>query len=99
MHLDTDLLTVTVRLDPREDGGLRVSSTTLRGLHLAGADRDRVWDMIAPAITLLLERNHGVKVASVRPTRTLEEACAKLPGDLDLHVEAERVFVVELLAA
>lgn len=99
MHIDTDLLTIAVTLEEREDGGLRVSSRSLQGLHLAGADRERVWGMIPSAITTLLELNHGVRVQSVRPTKTLAEACAKLPGDVEVHVEPERVFVVELLAA
>ncbi len=53
--------------------------------------------MIAPAITSLLERNHGVKVASVRPSKTPEEAFKALPHDVDMHIE--RQFVIELEAA
>lgn len=90
-------IVVGVTIEERSDGGIRVSSRDLRGLHLSGLDRDHVWCMIAPAITSLLERNHGVKVASVRPSKTPEEAFKALPHDVDMHIE--RQFVIELEAA
>lgn len=92
-----DPIVVGVTIEERADGGIRVSSRDLRGLHLSGADRDHVWCMIAPAITSLLERNHGFKVASVRPSKTPEEAFQALPHVVDMHVE--RQFVIELEAA
>lgn len=92
-----DPIVVGVTIEERTDGGIRVSSRDLRGLHLSGSDRDHVWCMIAPAITSLLELNHNVRVASVRPSKTPEEAFKCLPHDVDVHVE--RQFVVELKEA
>lgn len=93
----SNLIVVGVTIEERSDGGIRVSSRDIRGLHLSGSDRDHVWCMIVPAITSLLERNHGFKVASVRPSKTPEEAFQNLPHVVDVHVE--RQFVVELAEA
>ncbi|QIF81902.1 hypothetical protein [Brevundimonas sp. 'scallop'] len=90
-------IVVGVTIEERNDGGIRVSSRDLRGLHLSGADRDHIWCMLPAAITSLLERNHGVKVVSVRASKTPEEAFQNLPHVVDMHVE--RQFVVELADA
>lgn len=97
-------LVIAVTIEDREDGGVRVSSRELIGLHLAGRDREAVWNMIPSAIKVLLERNHGKKVESVRPSVTLEEAVKALPKDVHMHVVQkphveQKSFVIELVAA
>ena len=94
-----DPLVIAVTIEDREDGGVRVYSRDLRGLHLAGSNAETVWEMIAPAITTLLERNHNLKVACVRPSKSPEEAFSELPNDVHMHVEHEKRFVIELEAA
>lgn len=47
--------------EPRADGGVRIWSRSLKGLHLAGADAGIVWqDMLPEAIKTLLVANEGV---------------------------------------
>lgn len=41
---------VIIHLLPREDGGLRISSPTLRGLVLSGSDAAKVLQDVLPAI-------------------------------------------------
>jgi hypothetical protein len=47
---------ITVRLTPREDGGLRVSSDELPGLILSGSDEIIVLRALGDAIVQLLRR-------------------------------------------
>lgn len=48
---------ITLRLLPREDGGLRIVSDDVPGLILSGADQSAVWRDLGPAIEALLKRN------------------------------------------
>lgn len=48
---------ITVKLCPREDGGLRVYSTDVPGLHLSGADPQAVMACILTAARELLRLN------------------------------------------
>ena len=53
---------ITIMYQPRGDGGLRVKSDDVPGLHLSGADPDEVWADIKPAIEMLFRDNHGIEV-------------------------------------
>lgn len=50
-------MNVTLRLDYREDGGLRVSSPDMPGLILSGEDRDAVMRQVIPAIDAIREHS------------------------------------------
>lgn len=96
-------IVVKVTLHEREGGGLRVSSSSLPGLILSGADRQAVFDKIGPTIQVLLRRQ-GVQPVTVECATSVEEVLRKTPPcDLDMHVRSfatqdhEEEFVVELL--
>lgn len=55
-------LIVSVTFEDRGDGGLRVHSDDVPGLYLSSADRDAVLRDVVPAVELLFEKNHGIKV-------------------------------------
>jgi hypothetical protein len=93
--LQPKLLTiVTVTLEDREDGGLRVYSDDLPGLILSGPNRDSVAEKIAPAIQALFEHKgfRGVVVRAAQPLNTVLQKAS--PRDMDVHVHQQ--FVVEL---
>jgi hypothetical protein len=93
-----EYVVVTVTLEDREDGGLRVYSKDLPGLILSGPDKKEICDLIAPAIKGLLEYK-GVHTISVHATRALEDILKHdSPRDVDIHVQQEQ-FVVELATA
>jgi hypothetical protein len=60
-------LPITVTVTDREDGGLRVRSPDVPGLILSGSveDRQRIWDMVGPAVKRLLQVNRGLQVLDV----------------------------------
>jgi hypothetical protein len=94
----SELTVVTVTLQSREDGGLRVYSDDLPGLILSGSDRGHVVSKIAPAIQVLFERK-GYRQVLVRPAKALSEL---LHLDGKRHVDMEvmhELFVVELADA
>jgi hypothetical protein len=89
-----NLLTiVTVTLEDRDDGGLRVYSDDLPGLILSGPDHDSVSEKIAPAIRALFEYKgyREVTVRAVQPLGTVLQKAS--PRDEDVHVHQQ--FVVE----
>lgn len=89
------LTVVTVILQDREDGGLRVYSDDLPGLILSGSDRVKVAASIVPAIEALFEHK-GFQRVVVRPTKPIGEVLKSAsPRDVDVHVQHEQ-FVVEL---
>lgn len=89
---------VTVILEDREDGGLRVYSDDLPGLILAGPDRTKVAGAIISAIEAIFMHKGFTKVV-VRPTRPIGEVLrAESPRDMNVHVHHEQ-FVVELADA
>lgn len=93
---DRELLTITVTLEDREDGGVRVSSDDLYGLILSGADKQSVVESIAPAIKAILQRS-GFEDVNVRHSRSVAELVnGDNPQDVDMHVQH---FVVELKQA
>jgi hypothetical protein len=47
----------TIRVQDREDGGLRIWSDDIPGLVLSSLDRSGVWRDLGPAIEVLLEHN------------------------------------------
>ncbi|AXQ68904.1 hypothetical protein HOU00_gp221 [Caulobacter phage CcrPW] len=59
--------------DPREDGGVRIWSYTLKGLHLAGANSGETFAMLPDAIKTLLVANEGIasdEIISIAVNRT-----------------------------
>jgi hypothetical protein len=54
---EPSILSIELRAQRREDGGLRVWSETLPGLILSGSDPASVWRDVGPAIAILLKRN------------------------------------------
>lgn len=86
---------INVRLERRDDGGLRVSSSDLPGLILSGPDAEEIVGQIPVAITALLERMgiQCVKVLSATPLDHL------LQGKADASYQQQFLcgqFVVEL---
>jgi predicted RNase H-like HicB family nuclease len=61
-HSQARVATITIMYQHRGDGGLRVKSDDVPGLHLSGADPDEVWADIKPAIEMLFRDNHGIEV-------------------------------------
>ena len=51
---------VKVKVEDREDGGLRVTSDELPGLMLSGKNRTQIIFAIEPAVRVLLERKSEV---------------------------------------
>lgn len=100
--MSNTLTVVTVTLEDRGDGGLRVSSEELPGLILSGANKDSVFRQIETAIKAIFEFN-GFADVSVKHTVSPEEALrAPRPRDVQMvvnganqQVKTER-FVVEL---
>jgi hypothetical protein len=94
-HVSRQMTVVTVCLEDRVDGGVRVYSDMLPSLLLSGADRDSVCDAIAPAIKGIFERK-GFKIAGVYPNQPFPSVM-KLPSprtvDMKVHMEQ---FVVEV---
>jgi hypothetical protein len=92
-HMSRQLTIVSVTLEDRTDGGIRVTSDDLPNLILSGTKREAICAAIAPAIQAVLERK-GVKVASVKPGKPFSEVLKEpSPRELDMHVQQ---FVVEL---
>ncbi len=52
MKLEED---ISIMIEPREDGGIRVWSPQLKGLILSGPDPAKVMADVWPAISVLLE--------------------------------------------
>ena len=71
--MQTHLTIVTVTMEDRGDGGLRVYSDDLPGLILSGADRTAVASKIAPAIQALFEHKgfSSVTVRAAQPLMTM----------------------------
>lgn len=105
------ITTVCVKLEDREDGGLRVSSSDMPGLILSGRDPVIVMNKIAPAIVAIFKAAKGLDVV-VQATKDVSEI---LDGenpqtvDMNIHDACEganrpsnshrKVFVVELRQA
>lgn len=53
---------ITVRLQERRDGGLRVWSDDLPELVLSNRDRQKVWDDLEPALNHILSARLGCEV-------------------------------------
>lgn len=89
--MNDEAILVTVTLEDREDGGLRVSSQEMHGLILSGADAPRILEMIAPAIQALWFHRYGSEV-DVRPAKPYADILgATRPCDVDMHV---KTFVI-----
>lgn len=95
-----NLTTVCVMLEDRPDGGLRVHSTELPGLILSGADKRKVTEQIAPAISALLWHQRKI-VATVTAARNLHDVLGEpSPRLVDMNVHSQTlVFVVQLAKA
>ena len=93
-----EMMVITVTLEDRPDGGLRVTSDILPGLILSGKNKHAICEAIAPAIRYLLEAQ-GLRIAAVHPSKTFAEVMRQpSPRNVDMHVQHEQ-FVVELEAA
>lgn len=55
-------LKITVHVQQRRDGGLRVWSDDVPGLVLSHRDPERVWADIAPALQTILSEKYGCAV-------------------------------------
>jgi len=94
MH-NHDVTVVSVTLEDREDGGLRVFSADLPGLILSGIDKEAVCSNIAPAIQAIFgHQGIEVRVRSARPLNEVLQSGS--PREVDMHVQQ---FVVEMRAA
>jgi hypothetical protein len=90
--MNDGILTLTVTLEDREDGGVRVSSADLPGLILSGSDKHKVLGSVSLAIAALLEHS-GLENVTVKPAKSLAEILnGKNPQDVDMHVQH---FVIE----
>jgi len=91
--MSRQLTIVSVTLEDRTDGGIRVSSRDLPNLVLSGMNREGICAAIAPAIHAILEHK-GVKIVSVMPGKPFAEVLNDpSPREIDMHVQQ---FVVEL---
>jgi hypothetical protein len=91
--MSRQLTIVSVTLEDRADGGIRVSSRDLPNLMLSGTNKSSICAAIAPAIHAILERK-GLKVESVKPGKPFSEVLKDpSPRELDMHIQQ---FVVEL---
>ena len=91
--MSRQLTIVSVTLEDRTDGGVRVSSRDLPNLILSGQNRNAVCEAIAPAIQGILERK-GFKIASVKAGRPFSEVFKDpSPREINMHIQQ---FVVEL---
>jgi hypothetical protein len=96
-HMSKHLAVVSVAIEDRGDGGLKVSSETLPGLILSGRDKKAVWEAIAPAIVAIFQRKG--KAVTVYPSRPFTDVMRQpSPRAVDMQVHQEQ-FVVELLDA
>jgi len=96
--MQPQLTIVTVTIEDREDGGLRVHSDDLPGLILSGSRKEEVVRKIVPAIQALFEFK-GFGQVTVRPAKPVYEILKLAsPRDIDVHVQHEQ-FVVEMQAA
>src|SRR5438270_403102 len=94
---DVTVTVLTVTLEDRDDGGLRVYSDDLPGLILSGEDKQAVCEAIAPAITAIFSRQ-GLEGVVVRPATPISEVLKrKSPRELNVHVQHQQ-FVVEVPA-
>jgi hypothetical protein len=95
-NMSRQLTIVSVTVEDRTDGGIRVSSRDLPNLMLSGQKKDAICAAIAPAIQAILERK-GFKIVSVKPGRAFAEVLKDpSPRELDMHIQQ---FVVELADA
>jgi hypothetical protein len=91
------LTVVTVTLEDRPDGGLRVYSENLPGLILSGPDKQAVAEAISTAICgLFAYKGQDAVVHSTTPIAELLKL--PRPRDVDMHVKHAQ-FVVELRRA
>ena len=84
-------LEVSVSVDARPDGGIRVTSADVPGLLLSGSDRARVWSVVGVGVERLLRANRGLDVVRVSGPMTPPPE-----GDVPMRVEH---LVVEYRAA
>lgn len=52
-------MTVSLTIEKRDDGGLRIWSDDLPGLVLSGADPMEVWRDLGLSLKMLLRLHHG----------------------------------------
>jgi hypothetical protein len=79
-----DQTVVTVIIEDRADGGIRVYSEDLPSLSLSGSDKAKVFALIGQTIKRLFEM-YGLKKVEVQPTRALAIVLA-LPSPREISV-------------
>ncbi len=94
MSDETHIRRLTLTLTDREDGGLRISSADVPGMHLSGADPQRVWSMVAPAIMDLMQRNRGIRVTEVFLPAEEVSTSGPSPREVAAHARCATVMVV-----
>lgn len=91
--MSRQLTIVSVTLEDRTDGGIRVSSKDLPNLLLSGMNKHAICAAIPPAIQAILEHK-GFEIVSVQPGRPFSEVLKDpSPREIDMHIQQ---FVVEL---
>lgn len=78
-------LIVTVQIEDRPDGGIRVTSEDVRGLLMSGGDRQHVWNLVGPTVAGLLRANEGLDVERVLYAAPSPESSG--PQQVSLHAE------------
>lgn len=97
MSIMMTVTVLTVTLEDRADGGLRVYSDDLPGLILSGRDKNAICNAIAPAITALFQ-HRGIDGVVVRHATPISEVLKRQsPRDIDVQVHHQQ-FVVEVPA-
>ena len=61
-RLESRRVSIALRVEDREDGGVRVRSPDEPGLLLGGVDRGRVLARVPAALRGMLERNRGIRI-------------------------------------
>ena len=71
---------VRILVEDRGDGGVRIHSPDVPGLHLSGPDREAVARDLCPAIEILFRENRGVEVTAI-PLVSLADDEARFVSD------------------
>ena len=82
----TDIAIISVTFDQQDDGEICVRSNDLPGLILSSPNKDRIVELVKPAITELLKAK-GLEIVRVEPTRPFSEVVeGPMPGDVDVAI-------------
>ena len=88
---------ISVKIGDRPDGGVRVWSEELPGLHLSGKDRDHVSSMIIPAIDIIrLANTERLKVIAAVKSYAADEKKRLENLDDDRSVDVSESLVTNV---